>query len=739
MGSRSTETARWLAITALFAVLAVVHTWPLPSVASTHMLPGADPKTMMWGQIDLARNLLGDPRELMNGSAFYPFDNTIAATDHQLGNAIVGAPLLAAGAGALTTFNIVLLATFVLSGVFTCLLLHRLTGSWAAGLVAGCAFAFSTTRVDSLSHSHLLATQWLPLALVALHAYLDRPSVRRLAGFTGAALLVALSSWHVAVIGGIGIGLVALWTLAAEPSVRWDRLAGLGLAAALCALVLLPLAGVYAGVVDLWSRGGPEAGETARGPARGQAGAARFSVDLAEVLTWPEESTAPYAGLVRGPAPAVLPGLVTTLLALLATAGLRRLPAASTPAQQWWRRVTWSWIGLLVVLVSLALAGVGASLAGLVRPFAPFVVLGGLLVAAGLAAARRAREVDARLALVVTYSALALAGVLLALGPRVTAAGVDLGSGLWRLDLLPLPLVMRAPARFVMLTALGASVLAGLATAWLQGRTTQRAGLAVAATILLLLNVDLAFDLPPLSEAPVASAVDRWLAESEEPGAVIELPLFGNWWSIYASQELYGRRNVDGRGFLRPRTIMRLRAQEDLSDRQVRMLWEHFHPRYIVVRGQFLDAEELARIDAAVESLGATLELRASDGDERLYELYDRGRGEQLFRRWPRAALERSGGELDINGRLSAGGPGSVGEVTVLLNDRVLLQVDGPAIERRTTHTVRFGREHLVEGINTFEIRAGERRAGIVNPAPAEPPDGEPPARRFLLSWLRLR
>ena len=61
------------------------------------------------------------------------------------------------------TLNILL--SFVLTGLFTYLLVRDLTGSRAAGLLSGVAFAFCPFRFMQMGHLHMLATAWFPFTL----------------------------------------------------------------------------------------------------------------------------------------------------------------------------------------------------------------------------------------------------------------------------------------------------------------------------------------------------------------------------------------------------------------------------------------------------------------------------------------------------------------------------------------------------------------------------------------------
>jgi hypothetical protein len=162
-------------------------------------------------------------------------------------------------------------------------------------------------------------------------------------------------------------------------------------------------------------------------------------------------------------------------------------------------------------------------------------------------------------------------------------------------------------------------------------------------------------------------------------------------------------------GFIRPPEIRRLRLLDDFSPLQIEMLQEHFHPRFLVVRGGSYPPSEQRRVAAAIEDLGRTMELVVRDGDDAAYEFRDRARGARLFRRWPESFLRASDGRLVFSAALTEGHEGTIGTLTVLLNGEALLNVEGREIAGRPQHIVTFGPDDLVPGINTFEIRAGYR------------------------------
>lgn len=223
---------------ALFFLLALAWTWPLVTRLSWRLPhdPG-DPLLNAW---ILWWNTQAVPftEAWWSPAIFYPMPGAFALSEHLAGIALLTAPLHALGVNALAAYNVALILSSWLSGFFAFLLGRRLTGSTAAGLLAGVAFGFAPYRASQLSHLQVLTSQWMPLALYAMHAYLDDRRRRWLALFAAAWLIQALSNGYYLLFFPVLIGLWMAWF------VRWrmDLRAGVALAATFIgsSLLLVP-------------------------------------------------------------------------------------------------------------------------------------------------------------------------------------------------------------------------------------------------------------------------------------------------------------------------------------------------------------------------------------------------------------------------------------------------------------------------------------------------------------------
>ncbi len=165
----------------------------------------------------------------------WPMPGAMALSEHLLGLSLVATPLQLAGVNPIAAYNVCLLLTYALSGFFAFLLGRRLTGSTFAGVCAGLAFGFSPYRASQLAHIQVLSSQWMPLALLGLHAYVSSGARRWLVVFGAAWVIQALSNGYfllffpVLVVAwlawfvdwrkapGRGLAIVAAWAIASLP------------------------------------------------------------------------------------------------------------------------------------------------------------------------------------------------------------------------------------------------------------------------------------------------------------------------------------------------------------------------------------------------------------------------------------------------------------------------------------------------------------------------------------------
>jgi hypothetical protein len=183
---------------AFFALTAIV-TYPQVTGLSTSVPYHSDPYFSMWRLGWVAHQLPENPHHLFDANIFFPEHDTLAYSDAMLLPAALLAPLFWVGINPVTIYNAALFAAFALSGLSAFLLARHLTGSIAAGAVAGVIYAFAPYRFDHYMHLELQIVFWIPLALLLIHRILAEGRIGDgvLLGATMAAQ--ALSSMYAAI------------------------------------------------------------------------------------------------------------------------------------------------------------------------------------------------------------------------------------------------------------------------------------------------------------------------------------------------------------------------------------------------------------------------------------------------------------------------------------------------------------------------------------------------------------
>jgi hypothetical protein len=498
------ETTRGLALF-FFWALAIVMTWPLAQAAGTRLAGDlGDPAFNCWvlawtsGQVLAAfRGDFGALANFWNGNIFYPEPLTLAYSEHLFGLALPILPVYAATGNILLAYNLLFIATFAMSGYAAYLLVRDLTGETWAGLLGGLAFAYAPYRLGQFSHLQVLTSYWMPLALFGLRRFFVTGRTRALAGGSAALVMQNLSCGYYLLFFSPFVAAYCLYEMVQRRLLRdgrvWTRL---GLAAIVVALATWPFVRPYLQVRDTTGVG-----------VRSRAEIAMFSADTHAFATIAPNSRTLAEPLAGFPKPEGEGFVGFTILAFgLVGLGcgitriIRTLPWAS---MREWHVIATAGAGIvflgsaLVVLwffvhgsLSLPVSGEWVIYRNATRPLR--MAFGSLLLFVGLSTwARRGsgnqpdlrvrgfRDQSALQASETAFGFFAIAFVaaaFFALGPSIEARGRVLGAGpyTWLLDFLPGFDGLRVPARFLMLSALFLSVLAGLgakallATRWRQ-------------------------------------------------------------------------------------------------------------------------------------------------------------------------------------------------------------------------------------------------------------------------------
>jgi hypothetical protein len=448
---------RWLAgWTCAYGALAIAATWPVAGVLTTHLPhdlgdPVLSLTLLQWN----ATTPLFTSR-WWDGIGFYPLADTLTLSDPRLGPSFLSTPIFWMTGSAIAGHNIVFILSYACSALAAHALVRRLTGSDAAGFLAGCAYGFAPFRAAHLAHLELLLAWWMPLSLLAAHLWLETRTRRSLALVTLTVAAQGLFAAYYLPMLGLLLALWVVWFSAGRVPVR--QFAEFAVAVMLGIAALGPL------LLHYWRV------HEGIGLYRDIGEIRRYSADVSsiwsaapDVRLWPsftQENAERY----------LFPGLTIVVLALW---------------HAWTRRAgeeTARFRATRGVMVSIALAALTAALVSILHgPWRvdvggvtllavssfrkPLSVALAALICAGLLSPRF--RAAARTRSIFAFYVLA-AGVmfLLSLGPEPTLLGVRT---LYKAPYSWLMLApgfegsLRAPARFGMVMVLALAVAAGLA------------------------------------------------------------------------------------------------------------------------------------------------------------------------------------------------------------------------------------------------------------------------------------
>ena len=475
-------------VAAIYTVITIGMTWPLALVADKEIAwdlgdPVFNSWVLLWTGGQVLAFLGGDVSALSrywHGNIFYPELLTVAYSEHLAPQMLQGLPILAATDNIVLTYNLLLLSTFVLSGLGAFLLVRELTRSPIAAFVAGLAFAFAPYRLAQMSHLQVLSAQWMPFALYGFRRYFE--TGRRAPLIGGGAALVAqnLSCGYYLLFFSPFAGLYALYEIASRRLWgNWRVWRTWILTGAVVCVCTWPFLSPYLEVREGGKIGVRDAGEIAMFSADTHA----FATAPGSSRVWGERMT----GLLR-PEGEGFPGLVIVTLALVGLGwGLRTAirrarenPGGPGPPGREFATGVLAvlWLAHLYGAISFLVTGqlaVPNDGAWAAHRTAGGTFIRALVLSCALVAVspwiRRVLRGAPRSALGYFAGAAVLAA-LLAMGPSISAAGQAISPGpyAWLVSVVPGFDGVRVPARYLMLVALFLAVLAGYGAAALLRR-----------------------------------------------------------------------------------------------------------------------------------------------------------------------------------------------------------------------------------------------------------------------------
>jgi len=192
----ASKTAKEILIFLAFTALTLVMTWPWILHIRDYVSDPGDPYLVGWTLWWDYYGTFHHPLSFFHANIFYPYQYSLAFSEHYYGIAVFFFPLFALGVRPLTIVGLATLLGFAYSGYGAFRLGRTLTGSTAVGWVTGVTFAFVPYRFSQLPHLGYVFAGWIPITLEALVLFARERSWKRAIWLGTAFLFNGLSCLH---------------------------------------------------------------------------------------------------------------------------------------------------------------------------------------------------------------------------------------------------------------------------------------------------------------------------------------------------------------------------------------------------------------------------------------------------------------------------------------------------------------------------------------------------------------
>ena len=502
----------WHALAA-YTVITLAATWPLATGLGRDVAWDLGDSllnmwVLAWDAEQLLAILRGDFTRFatfFDGNIFHPAPLTLAYAEHLVPQAIQILPVYAITRNPILCYNLLFLATFILSGFGTYLFVRELTGRPLAAFVAGLLFAFAPYRMPQSSHLQVLSSQWMPFALYGFRRYFESidgggRGGRALGGATASLVAQNLSCGYYLLYFLPFAAAYVLWEMAYRGLLRsWKVWAQMAVAAVVVLAATLPFLLPYAAV-----RAELQFGRSRTEVIQYSADVYSYATAVGGQLLWGDVIRA-----FPKPEGDLFPGLVAILLAVIGLFAWRRRDGEEAGAQGS-PRARFRWLPPLLVagaIVHVTIAVVGLVYRRIVIDLGPFdlrvsninqMLLRGAACAVVLLIVSPVSRQRARVFMRERgfFLAALVAAMWLSLGPlpQVLGRPVDIAAPYGFLyEHVPGFDGVRVPARLAMVGALMLAVLGGFGAAVLSRRRAAPAVLAVLSIALMAESVVLPF------------------------------------------------------------------------------------------------------------------------------------------------------------------------------------------------------------------------------------------------------
>ena len=170
--------ARWPGVGLFFAAATIVQTWPLAKHARDSIEVWSffqfDAWAFLWNLWWVKHAVLNLENPFHTDHLYYPQGSNLYLHPLTFVNGVMAIPLQLVTGNLILTWNLLALLCFVLAGVGTYALVHRITRNHFAGVLAGFIFAFAPLTMMRLGgHWNMVATWPIPFLLLFLLRFKD--------------------------------------------------------------------------------------------------------------------------------------------------------------------------------------------------------------------------------------------------------------------------------------------------------------------------------------------------------------------------------------------------------------------------------------------------------------------------------------------------------------------------------------------------------------------------------------
>lgn len=225
-------------------------TQPLLELRETHVAGGAGDPVLNASILWWNATTIPFSEQWWNPPYFHLTRGVSAFTENLVGLSPISTPLYRLTRNPVTTYNLTLFLTWPLSAFAVYLLVRFLVHRDDAAFLAGLAYGFTPYRTAEMGHIQMVASFWMPIALLGLHGFIERRRAVWLMVFGAGWLLQSLANGYLMLYGAV---LIALWVaFFCSPRNAWRAAGGILAAWFFASLPLVPVMLRYRQVHDYY-------------------------------------------------------------------------------------------------------------------------------------------------------------------------------------------------------------------------------------------------------------------------------------------------------------------------------------------------------------------------------------------------------------------------------------------------------------------------------------------------------